>query len=296
MFGLCLAALFALSALTAGPALAKKSKYSQETWGQYKGCDYENEAGIFCYAGITSGGPKGGFFQLGKVIVKLSKPITLQGSFSGEGEESIVYPAGNGFETLEAPELRVTGGLGLITDEVQKAAGWPEALKQSFKEAKKNKESAANVKIEVAGGNQLYETPGAINPFAYILEEGDAFKLPLKVRLINSWLEKLGGGPCTIGPVVQHLSTEGYGSAGKLTTNGAGTNISLQGSRLADLKWTGALASGCGGEYESYVNKALDIITEQSGSFPRSGITSLEGSLFLGERLAVKAAAEKGEL
>jgi len=83
----------------------------------------------YCYAGVTSGGSGGGFFQLGGVTVKLSKPIILQGGFNGKWRGKWkIFPAANGYQTLESPELAVEKGLGVITPQIQNEEGWPEKL------------------------------------------------------------------------------------------------------------------------------------------------------------------------
>jgi hypothetical protein len=301
MLGLCLVAAFAVSAVVAMPALAKKSEYNVKTFGQFKGCPYTDPEVNYCYAGITSGGRNGGYFELGNVTVKLSKPITLQGGFIGTEGELTLVPATNGYQTLEAPELKVQGGLGLITTKDQEEAGWPEALKQSFKEAKKNKETTLNVKIELAGNNLIYETPGALDTENIIGESGPAFKLPLKVRMINPWLERLGGGPCEIGndtnPVWQYLTTEKSGRAGSFSEGYEFLTIELAGSRLNDLNWSveeASRASGCGsGEDEAYVDAAVNGVLEQG--YRRKGITVLQGNLYTGNTPFVREKFENGE-
>jgi hypothetical protein len=296
ILGLCLVAAFAVSAVAAMPALAK-AKYNSSTFGQYKGCPFENPEVEYCYAGITAGGSKGGFFELGNADVKLSKPITLQGGFKGV-EDLTLYPAGNGYQTLEAPELKLPGGLNLITPRIEEEAGWPESLKQVFKEAKKDKETGVNVKIELAGGNLIYETPEALSTQHLIEQNGPAFKLPLKVRLISPVLERLGGGPCQIGsdanPVWQYLTTEAPGRAGIFKESYEFLTIGLEESRLVDLNWPVTEgANGCGsGEDEAYVNAAFNLVLELNG---QHGITVLQGNLFTGLTSFVKEKYEKGE-
>jgi hypothetical protein len=288
MLGLCLVAAFALSALAAVPALAK-SPYTAETVTQFKYCPYTDTAVSGCFQGQTLPGYKGGFFKLGGVVVPLSKPITIQGgfSFNEKGEETIVS-ATNGGETLESPELKVDGGLSLLN---ASAAGWPTALKQSFKEAKKNKEGGLNVKIEVAG-TKLYETPGALNTENLIDESGPAMSLPLKVRLISPWLEKLASedpesGTCETGsneaPIWQYLTSEAPGEAGELTFNEDFTTVALTGGTLVDLHWgvgSASYTSGCGGAYESYVDAALNGVEKPYVG----GTTELSGTLYTSNR------------
>ena len=70
------------------------------------------------------------------------------------------------------------------------------------------------------GGQRMHDRAG-LHRHRIILFESESppgFRLSLKVKVGNAWLEKLGGGPCMIGsdehPVKQHLVTSGAGSAG----------------------------------------------------------------------------------
>jgi hypothetical protein len=311
MVGLCLIAVFAVSAVGAGSAMAK-DPYTVNTWGQYKYCDYSGEGHLGelenCFAGITAGGSKGGFFEYGKVKVKLNKSITLQGTFKGEENHIEVSPAINGGETLEAPELKVTGGISVLSKQVQQEAKWPTALSESWKEAKKNKESAVFAKIEMAG-NECFEVAGCLDTENILFEEGVAFRLPLKVKITSPWLEKLASGPCYIAsdanPIHINLTTEGAGSAGSLTFNEEFSQIMLGDTKLVDFGWhipKVSGANGCGGEYEEYVDKALNIALEveypEGGEVAqRKGIVVLQGNLHNALIEAVKkAGVESGEL
>jgi len=307
ILGLCLVAAFAMCAVAAMPALAKE-KYSQNTWTQFKYCPYDDAEVEACTAGLTSGGPHGGFFQLGRVEVPLNKPVVLQGGIANDEAAPGAEPgadrfvaAANGGETLESPELAVKGGLKVITKQIQEEAGWPQALKESFKEAIKDKEAALDVKIATAG-NTLYENPNALNVDHLLEGAGNTFELPLKTTMSNSWLAKLGGGPCTVGneahPIVQDLTSGGAGAIGKLHFNEAFTVIEIENNRLVDFNWpveAEALASGCGGSYESYVDQAIDIATETTFG-QHYGFTVLSGNLYTASREAVQKEAEAGNL
>ena len=120
MVGASLIAVFAVAAVVAGPAMAK-DPYNENTWGQYKACPYEEpyENVTDCFAGITAGGPNGGFFEYGHIKVKLNQSIKLQGGFKGGGSGIEVVPATDGYETLEAPELKVSGGINVLTKQIQ---------------------------------------------------------------------------------------------------------------------------------------------------------------------------------
>jgi hypothetical protein len=324
MLGLCLVAMFAMGAtalVIASPAMAKESeqekeetkgkkeeergKYSQATWDQYKYCPYNNSESEYCFFGETAPGKAGGYFTIGTVKVPLSKPIKIQGAFietdtvNSAGQNALrVIPAENGGETLESPALPVEKGLNLITPQIEKQAKWPAALIEKFKEAKANKETALDVKIEVAG-NTLYENPEGMSTESLIEEVGPVFELPLKTRLISSFLEKLGGGPCTVGnnehPIMQLLNDEPPGYLEELKFNKEFEDIEVVGSKLVDVGWPipeGAGATGCGGEYESYVDAAIN----ETLAYPKAtGVTELSGNLFTGLTAKVHELAEKGE-
>jgi hypothetical protein len=324
MLGLCLVAMFAMSAtalVVASPAMAKESeqekeetkgkkeeekgKYSQATWDQYKYCPYENPESEYCFFGETTPGKAGGYFTIGTVKVPLSKPVKIQGAFvvspepNAYGETALrVIAAANGGETLESPELPVEKGLNLITPQIEEEAQWPQALIEKFREAKANKETGLDVKIEVAG-NSLYENPEGMSTEGLIERHGPVFELPLKTRLISSFLEKLGGGPCTVGnnehPILQLLNDEPPGFLKVLHFNKEFTDIEVEGSKLVDVGWPipeGGGATGCGGEYESYVDAAIN----ETLAYPKStGVTELSGNLFTGLTAKIHELASKGE-
>jgi hypothetical protein len=287
MLGLCLVAVFAVSAVFAASALATKDPYNVNTWAQYKYCPYENEeisAGD-CFYGRTNGGKEGGEFQYGKVRVLLKHPIVIQGGFKGAGQEIQVFSAVNGGETLEDTELEpVVKGLKVITPRIQEFAKWPTALIESFNTAKANKETKAAVKVEMAG-NECFEVVGCLSTQNLLNRKGPAFKLALKVTVHNAWLESLGGGPCTIGsdehPIAQLLTTEGAGHVGSLEFSEEFTNLEVEGSELVDVTWTigpESGPSGCGNEeWEEYIDNALSMALELGGQ--RTGITWLTGNL-----------------
>jgi hypothetical protein len=311
MVGLCLIAVFAVASVAASSALAAKSPYNVNTWGQYKACPYDDAEVENCFAGITEGGSKGGYFEYGKVKVKLNQPVALHGGYKGAGSEIEVVPARSGYETLEAPPLKVTGGIGLLTKQIQQSAQWPAALTESWKEAKKNKESTVFAKIEMAG-DECFEVPGCLDTENLIFEGGVAFRLPLKVKVTGPWLEKLGGGPCEIGndenPIHINLTTEGSGRSGEVKFNEPNfLSLAITNTKLVDLGWhipVASRATGCGGEYEKYVDRALNIALEvenggQEGSEikGRTGIVVLQGSTYNGSVEGVTTEGfESGEL
>lgn len=274
-----------------------KGEYTVNTWDQYANCPPEH---AWCVDGRTNGGPNGGYFELGSVKVPLIKPVVIQGAFNEEETGLLFFGPTDGAEVLASPELPVEKGLDLITTKIQKEADWPQVLIESFNEAKANKETGLNVKIEEAG-NYLFETINAIDTENLINGEGNAFELPLKTRLISSWLEKLGGGPCTIGsdehPIMQDLTLHPPGKIGQFLHNDVFSQIELANSTLVDLNWPVEQASGatgCGGEYESYVDTAINLTIGLP--YHKVGTTVLTGSLFTANSAAVAEERRKGHV
>ncbi len=335
MVGLCLIAVFALSAtaVVVSPAYASCNTECKETkekekaaaklakeeakeailrekrkatgvgdpWGvndftAYEHCPYTSEAVENCFTGVTIGGKKGGFFQKGSVKVNLSKSIVLQGGFDGENAETKALPP-VGAESLEAPPLPVEDGISVIEKQEPE---WPQGLKEAYNAAKKNKETEIDAKIEMAG-NACFEEVGCLDTQNILLETGIAFKLPLKVKLTGPFLEKLGGGPCYIGsdehPIQINLTTSGAGSAGSVVFNHEFTNLFTVQSRLVDVGWTieeESGAKGCGGEYESIIDKDLNGALQVEAG--KTGIVVLTGDLHDANTFNVNAEAEKGKV
>ena len=197
--------------------------------------------------------------------------------------------AAEGGETLESPELVVPKGLRLITKATEEEEGWPKALRQKFNHAKIDGENQLKAKIELAGGNQLYEEPDGLECRKPLDGSGTAFELPLKVRLINPFLERLdGGAPCTVGsdahPVMQEL-TDGPSGASMVKFGQLSNSMKNSASRnpnntLVDGTYTVPVVEGCGGAYESYIDAALNHVLELPGAAEKSS-TELTGRLFM---------------
>lgn len=312
--GFCLVAMMAIVALFSASALAEK--FSVNTWTQFKNCpvnapamqpNVEVEPGVHngqnvCIFGETLPGEKGGYFSLGSATVKLNKPVKIQAGvevLENEEVEIIGYRSiepTNG-KLIEAPELSVVGGLKLLTKRDQEEANWPQELKESFKEAVKNKETRVGVTLEVADPNLVYETEDSLDIQNLIEGTGTTFILPFKVTLTNPWLAKLGGGPCQIGneahPVIQNLTSAppGWVDSEIKFNVPQYTNTEVVDSKLTDLSWHiegGGAPSGCGGADESYVDAALDRALHVSPTSGGVGTTILQGDLFDGQSSQAK--------
>jgi hypothetical protein len=308
IIGACVAgAALAASALAASSALAAKDPYSLKTWGQFKYCPWQNTELTDCIYGRTNGGSEGGEFQYGHVRVKLSKPVVIQGGANGYGDETNFFPAANGGTTIESPPLKVSKGINIITPQIQQEAGWPEALKEAFLAAKKAKETKMFVQIEIAG-NECYEAEGCVDTENLLGQEGTTFRLPLKVKVTGPLLEKLGGGPCEVGndehPIHVNLTTGNFGLVGEIAFNEEFTMIEIKENQLVDVNWhisKESGATGCGGEYESYVDKAMNLALEIESNggnefASKTGMVWLRGDLFDASVEAVRERGEKGEL
>jgi hypothetical protein len=311
MLGLGLLATLVVSAFGASSALAK-DKYTVNTWQAFKHCPLDYPGITDCFTGVTAGGAQGGYFQYGKILTKLSKSITLQGGYKNSSPNIEVAAPEDGALLLESPPEPIVKGIKVITPLIQQQAHWPEALKASFAEAVANKETKATATIETAG-DECVTVPGCINTESLLFEvaEPPAFKLALKVKVNNPWLEKLGGGPCMIGsdenPIKQNLNTAGLGvSAAELLFNDDFTVNEVFDSRLVDTTWHISKAQGahgCGGEYEEYVDKAintalevvyLDAEANEHEIGWKTGVTVLEGNLHDGAASAVRPKLEEG--
>jgi hypothetical protein len=301
-----LVALFA-SAFGASSALAK-DPYTQNTFQQYKHCPFNAPEITDCFTGITLGGATGGYFQYGSVLAKLSKSITIQGGYKGAGSSIEVIAPEDGAKLLESPPEPIVKGLNVITAKIQTQAEWPEALKASFAEAKANKETQATATIEMAG-NECTTVPGCIYTESILFEEPEppAFRLPLKVKVGNAWLEKLGG-TCLIGsdenPIKQDLVSSGAGTSGELKfEEPTFESLELAGSRLVDVGWhisKAQGANGCGGpENEAYIDRALNIALEVESPegnerVGKKGVTVLSGNLHDSAASHAKKKIEEG--
>ena len=280
--------------------------------------------GIFCFTGITQGGKEGGHFTVGGIQTNLVKKITLHGAATfaeptnpenpnGQPEGKI-WPAKDG-RTLEAPPIPVTKGIRLLTSQVQEEAGWPEALKKIYKEKTEKRETQLSATIEIAGGNLIYENRDGLSTGNLIEQQGPAFILPLKVKLSGPFLYRLqkGADTCEVGsdehPVVQHLTTgeskapppfeanTQTGEVGELAFFNEFAVIEIKNNKLVDSTWPVTTeAEGCGGEYESFVNKAISLVLHLPTP-AGSNTTELKGSLFSGNFSVVKESQERnGEL
>lgn len=266
--GLCLIAAFAVSAMAAVPALAKEWSLNK-IYSPFKACPFNNPEVSICVHAETYGGKTGGQFTVGSITIPLSKKITLQGGmteagYTGETPLEGFFEPENGEGTLLSAPLKVPGG---FAHRISPQPYWPTALRESYEAAKKNKELTATETLELAG------TP-EISPGNLLSAEGTAFELPMKVRVSSPWLTTLGGSTCYVGsnahPIVVDLTSgvstgpfpyeynTSQGAVGELAFRDNFNYVEISHDTLVNNTYevtTGA--EGCGGEFESYVNRAV---------------------------------------
>ena len=125
-----------------------------------------------------------GSFKLGTATVPVTAPITLQGGIAvDENNATTWYNAGNGGSTLSNTPLNVPGGLlGLVNP-----GGFFGLLEQAFENAIRSA-NGVTATAELAG-------PVQFDYLNYVIGDGTAVTLPLKIHLQNAFL----GPNCYIG-------------------------------------------------------------------------------------------------
>ena len=279
------AALAALMLVPASQAMASSHNPKGE-FAQFKECPLSHPKLAACVYSESSGG----FFQIGKKTVPLKNPVILQGGLEfNEKVESIFVGAENG-DTLSKTPQPVPGGL--LGIEAPKS--WPQFLQDLFNEYINNGFTGVNATVELAAPASSIK----ISTINLILEKGTALGLPTKIKLDNPFL----GSNCYIGsnskPVQIDFTTGEtappppntpiHGAAGTLTTNEAGTLITLSGGKLVNNSFAAPGASGCGGIFSFLIDPFVNsIVGLPSAAGTNTAI--LEGKLQTADANAVRA-------
>ncbi|HXF32688.1 MAG TPA: hypothetical protein VN522_14325 [Solirubrobacterales bacterium] len=231
-------------------------------WAKFNYCPSTTAGVRKCLQAVTSGGE----IVLGKKTVPIVHPVTLQGGFSAENEEtgiSTMFAATNG-ETLTKAAQAVPGGLlGIVPPE-----GSPPLVKALSAFFFENGLTGVNATLELAKPASEIQ----ISQINLVSQEGVAMKLPVKVHLENPFL----GKSCYIGsstsPIIWNLTTgttsppapnkplAGFG--GLLEFKEEAQIAQINGSKLVDNAWSAPSANGCGGILSFLVNP---IINSQIG-------------------------------
>jgi hypothetical protein len=260
MLGLCLGALFAVSAFVAGPAMAKKAVNEWEKFADCPAGYPPVRAGLGAVQACITGeaGPES-FFQAGKVTVTFVKPIKLNGGFE---------------ENEETGELQWIGAR--FGDTISKEAEPGPALNEAINPELLPEAERARYEAYIAAGRSTKTTATIelakpakdiyLNEANLIGEEGEAFGFPVMIHLSNKFL----GKKCYVGSTVEPIevpfttgatapeppNTPIHGTLGSISVKGEGTILTLNGTVLVNNEYAAPGVQGCG--VNGGANAAID--------------------------------------
>jgi hypothetical protein len=236
-------------------------------------CPLSNSKLNDCVYSLTNGGS----FALGKKVVPLKNPVTLQGGYEGASNEIKFFGAEDG-NTLSKTPQPVPGGLLGITA----PSWWPKSLQEWFNERVSKGFTGVTATVELAGPTKGFLPNVKLSTENLIFGEGTALGLPVKIHLENSIL----GGNCYIGsdssPIQIDFTT---GTSGKLKGNPGSVSFNeeftlttVSGGKLVNNVFTAPGATGCGGIFSVFVDPLVNsVIGLPAGSSVNSAI--LEGKI-----------------
>jgi hypothetical protein len=199
MLGVAVAAIFALSAVVAGPALATGSaarvyeKFAQCPFGAppvVPGDNSVDEAGcIYGEAGKES------FFQAGKFTIYFKNPVILRGGFE-QFESSRVFQFvgardGDTISRKAEPGPSLTEGL-----DPEKLAEPEKKRYEEYLAAGKSTKTTETIELAEPA------TDIELGIFELLLEEGTAFGFPVMVHISNPFL----GKNCYVGNTIEPIN------------------------------------------------------------------------------------------
>jgi hypothetical protein len=233
-------ALMGLASLVLAPtALAAGPHHPKGEWANFSDCPLSRSTLENCVYSVTTGGT----FTLGKKVVPIKNPVTLQGGFEGSGNEIKFYGAEDG-NTLSKTPQAVPGGLaGLVKcNEIKNVL-----LRLSCEAVFQNGLTGVNATLELAAP----ATQIQLSTENLIFEEGTALRLPVKVHLENPFL----GSGCYVGssaspliiPLTTGTSGKLKGKAGEISFNELFDKTTVKGSVLVNSTFTAPSSSGCAG-------------------------------------------------
>ncbi len=285
ILGLCLAAVFAMTATTlvvASPAFAKcdeeckqekqhekeeakkakereklnKKEEKEHPWQKFFGnCPPTNsDGGVFgtvngCIYGAAS---SESYFQAGKFTIHYVKPVVLQGGLFEETEPFIKHLA----PALDGVTIVPVAQPGPSLTEAIDAEALPEKEKQRYEEyLAKGGSTAVTETIELAGPAEDI----SVNSQATLNETGEsepAFTFPVMIHIKNKFLGEDCYDGSTASPiVVPFISGETnppppnvpiHGHVGKLKSHSRGTVVEVYGAILVNNTYAAPGVQGCG--------------------------------------------------
>ncbi len=249
----------AAMAVAAAVACLPAGAWAHEgAFARFNECPSTTEGVSHCLYSVTSGGK----VVLGNKSTPIVNPVTLQGGYSEENEETgfeRFYGATND-ETLSKTPQPVPGGLvGLVPPESA-----PLLVKIALALVLDNGFTGVNATLELAQPASDIE----LSSFSLLAKFGVALKLPVKVHLENPLL----GSSCYVGsessPLIWNLTTgktkppapyesiSGKAGFASILENGELTEITE--NTLADNTWEAPAATGCGGALSALVDPIIN--------------------------------------
>jgi hypothetical protein len=259
--GVIASALALMAIVFAGSASAHTGE-----WAAFNNCPSTNKAAFKCLHSVTNGGS----VKLGKKVVPIVNPVTLEGGVTEEAYEgpeegfARMIAAANG-QTLSKTPQPVPGGLaGLVNcKEISNFL-----VRLGCESVFENGLTGVNATLELAKPASEIR----VSQSNLVFEEGIALELPVRVHLENPLL----GSACYVGssssPLNWKLTTGTTaspkpikGTGGTLTFTEESQILHVKGSSLVDNTWAAPHASGCGG---AIVELILDPIIDGTVGTP----------------------------
>jgi hypothetical protein len=321
MLVLCLVALFAMGAMTAGTAMAKKSE-----WLKYENCPIHSSEPYPGYHQVTGciwgASNSNSYFHAGNVTVDFKKPIILIAGVTRaerepctEEDDAIYWECGteaglktyggtHSNEKMVNPEFSSAGILSKV------AQPGPSLTESVDTELLSPTELTRYEKLVAAGKTKTTVTVELAGPAdSFFLDEnslvsafGTAIGLPVQIKLSNPFL----GSTCYVGsnsdPIQINYTTgttsppppnePWTGKPGRITTSGPGGEIlHIIEGELVDNSFAVPGVSGCG------INNGADAAVDAATGLPSAAghnSTLLEGELTQTSRASVEEAREEG--
>jgi hypothetical protein len=284
--GLCLIAVFAVSAIAAVPALATASFHPSD-FRIFRDCPIKGGRGpehpaTSCIWGHSNAES---YFKAGNVLVHMVHPVTLQGGLVEEEPEGV----------YELWFLLPENGTSILTKVPQPAPSLTElplntALMSEAEKTRYEKEIAegktkVTATIETAG---VFNGLNILNEGNLLEQTGTALKFEVQVKLSNAFL----GNTCTVGsnfnPINIELTTGPsgalHGKVGSLSFKDEGIMLTIENNELVNGTYTVPGVAGCGrfGGADAALNAALGLPaaagqneTVIAGTLAQSGIEGM---------------------
>lgn len=256
--------------------LPAQAENLEKVFKKFQYCPHTNPIVTACTVGISSGTSE---FKAGNIKVQLTKPITIQGGLheveEGPHAGEFQFTAAEGAESL-TPTKQPGPAIEEVVEPSLLSSSEYERYEKTIRKA--NNAWKGYLKIELAG-----EPSSIYLSIEHLLEEeGPTLTLPVKVRLINSFL----GNKCYVGsnenPIEITLTTgqSGYlhGAAGRLWGVAEGDILEARGNSLVNNTYISPAAEGCGknGGADAAVNAKLGLPAGEGVN-----TTKIDGTLYL---------------